>query len=338
VIVYCQTGGIGDAIMGTAVVSSLKECYGDVKVVHFEDLVQQVMPEAEKFPQEQLLNLADVGRHYPDASLAVINKFRKDNDGELSFFYALDKSMLPHVRRRRQVHLGWMHQLLNAKKPVSSLREFDHLQILQAMNREANYFADWQRYGLNTGYDRIKLPDSQRSIPAVSALGSFAIVHDSRLPGRSGDSSYVLKSWYTGRWSELCSRLVKKMPVIQVVGGDQKLFRDAIPHTAIIGENAVFSDYLDLLRQCRVYVGTDSWPAHAAICVEGPKFVILKGAVSRRWDHDSRFSRIIRVGGCQACEGPRGANSTCLWRSGSHECMDSITVDMVYNAVMEEIE
>jgi len=56
-----------------------------------------------------------------------------------------------------------------------------------------------------------------------------------------------------------------------------------------------------------------------------------------RWDHDGRYSRIIRVGNCQACEGPRGANSSCFWRAGSHQCMDLITSDLVYNVVMEEI-
>jgi len=337
VIVYCQTGGIGDAIMGTAVVAALERRYRDeVKIVHFEDLVQQVVARSERFPLAQLNDLAVVGDFYPDAQLAVINKFRKDNDGELSFFYALDRSMLGHVRLLRSAHMRGILDILYTSRTVESLYDFDSLRLLMMMNMETNYFADWRRYGFDVGFEDVHLDHPVYGIPAATALGDFAVVHDSRLPGSSGASSYPMKAWYTSRWSRLCTRLAEVMPVVQIVGADQPVFKDAVPHTEIIGTDAVFADYL-LLRQSRVYVGTDSWPAHAAICINGPKFVVLKGAVSRRWDHDGRYSRIIRVGDCQACEGPRGANSGCLWRGGSHQCMDSITVEMVFNAVMEEI-
>lgn len=336
-IVFCLTGGIGDAIMGTAVIAGLKKRYGTVKVVHFEDLVQQVVPESERFPQDQLFDLADVGRHYPDAQLAVINKFRKDNDGHLSFFYALNESMLSHVRMLRRIHLSGLASDMRRKRPLKSIGELDQLTLLRWMGAEDDYFADWCRYALSTGYDEVRLEHPFRSIAEAESLGDFAIVHDSRLPGPDGRSSYLMKAWFPARWNALCSRLSKKMPVVQIMSGDQLLFDGAVPHTDIIGADAVFTDYLNLLKMSRVYVGTDSWPAHAAICIRGPRFVVLKGAVAKRWDHGGRYSRIIRMGDCQACEGPRGANSSCFWRNGSHQCMDLITVDLVYNTVMEEI-
>lgn len=336
-IVYCQTGGIGDAIMGTAVIAGLRKRYGDVVVVHFEDLVQQVIPESEKFPQDQVLDLADVGKYYPDASLAVINKFRKDNDGQLSYFYALDADMIQHVRTLRRIYLNGLAVDMGLNKLIGSIDEIDRLNLLRWMGSEDDYFADWHRYALLTGYDSVRLDHPFHSIPKAEDLGEFAIVHDSRLPGPSGRSSYVMKAWYPNRWSVFCSRLKKKMRIVQIMGGDQPLFEGAIPHTEIIGDKAVFQDYLNLLRMSRVYIGTDSWPAHAAICINDVKFVLLKGAVSKRWDHGGRYSRIIRVGDCQACEGPRGANSTCLWRAGSQQCMNMITADMVYDAVIEEI-
>ena len=322
--------------MGTAVVRALKREYGDVKVVHFEGLVKQVMPESEKFPLDSLYDLSTVAEFFPDASLAVINKFRKDNDGQLSFFCALDDSMLEHVRERRAAHTAGVFRLLG-RTPGTSLDEINSLSILNAMNAETNYFADWQRYGFDVGYDDVHLDHPEEDVGSVSTLGDFAIVHDSRLPGRSGISPYVMKAWYPQRWSLLCRKLSEIMPVVQIVGRDQQCWKNAIPHTEIIGESAVFKDYLNLLRHSRLYVGTDSWPAHAAICVRKPKYVILKGAVSRRWDHDGVYSKILRTGLCQACEGPAGANSSCLWRNGTHECMDAITVEMVYNTAKEEL-
>jgi len=336
-IIFCLTGGIGDAIMATSVIPALEEKYGKVKVVHFEDLVGQVVGMSERFPEDELLNLADVGKYYPEAEMAVINKFRKDNDGELSYFYALGDSMLEHVRNLRSKHIDGVRRLLGVEDAVESLYDIESLRLLRAMSGETSYFADWQRYGIDAGYEGVHLDHMNMTTHEIRRLGDFAIVHDSRLPGPSGKSSYLMKAWYPNRWNSLCARLTKKMPVVQIMSGDQPLFEGAIPHTDVIGGDAVFSDYLDLLRSSAVYIGTDSWPAHAAICTKGPKFVILKGAVSNRWDHDGRYSRIIRVGNCQACEGPRGANSSCFWRAGSHQCMDLITSDLVYNVVMEEI-
>ena len=103
------------------------------------------------------------------------------------------------------------------------------------------------------------------------------------------------------------------------------------------GATPKFADYLGLLARCSLYVGTDSWPAHAAIKLPRTRFVLLKGAVSKRWDHEGRFSRIIRKSGCQACEGLPGGYEECFWKR-ERECMRSISVDEVEQASLEELE
>jgi len=344
VIAFFQTGGIGDAILGSAIIDRLIELYGRVALLHYNHLVPQVIQGREdlafirKMTPEMCCDMDAVRKYAPEVDMVVFNKFRKDHDGKLNFFCPTNDSM----NREAASYRNSYDRAFEAEygKPFS---ELDPLVLLDTFNSETDYFSDWKRYGMNVGYDDVNIPihdyTVDRNESKVLPIGKFAIVHDSKMP-IDGKSVYPLKAWYRDRWKNLCHRIRDDygLAVVQIITGDQEPFCDSvIPHYDIIGKDAIFQDYLYMLSKSALYVGTDSWPAHAAIFARGPKYVFLKGAVSRRWDHDYRFSKIIRMGSCQACEGPLSASNNCVWDFGNRGCMNVISVDNVMEAISSAI-
>jgi hypothetical protein len=265
----------------------------------------------------------------PDCEMVVFNKFRRDHEGRMNFFVPVSGKWKDEAVEMRSLYLKNLS--LGGKKRF--IEECDPLRLITFFNSEDSYFADWRRYGADVGYGDVRLDVRPSSRAAkIAELGSYAVVHDSKFPELGGRTAYLTKAWYGAEWSKVCCRLRDEMDlkVVQMGFGDQPAFdSSAVTSCSVLGIMAGFWDYWHLLAGARLYVGTDSWPAHAAILMRGPQFVLLKGAVSRRWDHGGRYSRIIRKGKCQACEGPQVSSMHCIWRQGSHECMNLITADDV---------
>lgn len=348
-IAFFQTGGIGDAIMGTAAIRCLAERYGDVGVLYFNPLVPQVLDGRDgvawtrHMPAHKCRSMRSIKEAVPECGMVVFNKFRRDFAGRLSFFVPMGddcRQYLDDASEYYERYLAAICDMVGRKR--GSLDDFDHFWLMRAFNRETDYFADWKRYGFDVGYEDVGVPMPQGMEdrhPKVAEMGDFAIVHDSKYPV-DGESAYLMKSWYGPRWGEVSRRIYEELglPVVQIAGLRQPVFwSGAKRQSEIIGPDAVFEDYLWLLSRCKLYVGADSWPAHAAIFVREPKYVLLKGAVSMRWDHGGRFSRIIRKGDCQACEGPPMSVRECIWERGTHQCMNLIAAEDVISAAKEEL-
>lgn len=343
-IAFFQTGGIGDTILGLAVFKHLVEEYGDVAFLHYNHMVPQVIqgnckPKfIRKMTPTMCKDMDAVIKFVPEVDMVVFNKFRKDHEGKLNFFCPTSEAMNGEARMRRETYnKNFMNEY------GLDFGRVDPLSLMNMFNSETDYFSDWKRYGIGVGYSDVGIDIHDytvaRNVDAVSSLGKFAIVHDSKMPV-NGESIYPLKAWYMDRWKAVCDSMVHDfgVKVVQIMNGDQEPFSDSvIPHFDVIGKDAMFQDYLYMLSMSSLYVGTDSWPAHAAIFIDGPEYILLKGAVSKRWDHERRFSTIIRKGNCQACEGPLSASSNCIWKSGSRECMDMIAVSDVMGAIHDAI-
>ncbi len=314
----------------------LVELYGDVIFLHCDHLAPQVIQGLDGIRSIRRIRgnvnatIDNFKKIVPEADFIVANKFLKDHRGRSNFFVPLSpcgesEADLKYERYTKQFKKDF-------KKEFGSYPPID---MIRDMNSETNYYADWNRYGIAASYDDVKIPihgyTSKRNETEVSSLGRYVIVHDSRL----GCAPPYVKEWDRAKWMDLCARLSGgEVKVVQFVSPGQKLFDDSIiPHSDVIGRDAMFQDYLYLLSRSELYIGTDSWPAHAAIFTRDPKYTILKGAVSKRWDHGSLFSNILRKGSCQACEGPPSAARSCLWGVDA-SCMKEISV----NDVMESID
>ena len=345
-IAFFQTGGIGDAILGTSVVKKLRASYGAVTVCYCDHLVPQVYQGVGFVDRLKRIDMATVrtaealGKSLSGFDFVVFNKFRRGPDGKLNFFIPVSPGSVDICEGYRRGYAEALSSDIGRR--VSDISDIHPVELMRFFNSESDYFSDWRRYGLGCGYGDVSVeifPYTKERNGHDRWPAKFIVVHDSRLPvdGRSG---YPMKAWSADLWKVLCGMIRDRLglPVVQILSDGQERFADfVIPHDVLIGKDAMFQDYLDLLDRSSVYVGTDSWPAHAAIFIRNPKYVLLKGAVSRRWDHGGVYSRIIRSGSCQACEGPWANKDRCMWHSG-HPCMESITPEMVFAEIEEALQ
>jgi ADP-heptose:LPS heptosyltransferase len=123
------------------------------------------------------------------------------------------------------------------------------------------------------------------------------------------------------------------MPIVQFYRPGHELLTGAIPHTDVLGKKMSFYEVLSLIANSRLYIGTDSWPGHAAIYQRAPSYILLKGAVSKRWDHKEKYSDTIREGNCQFCERFVSHLGTCAFNPVEKECMKLITVEKVIERI-----
>lgn len=342
---FFQTGGIGDAILGTSIARNLHKLYGEISVLYCDRLVPQVYQGMEfissmiKIDMKKCQSQSDLSNLMKDYEFVVFNKFRKGIDGNLNFFVPVSKESFGLCEEYRKKYTESLSNDIGMK--ISDVSDVPKLRLISFFNSETNYFSDWNRYGVKCGYDDVKvdLYDYTKKYFSESKIPSkFIIIHDSRFPV-NGKSQYLMKSWNVDKWKKLCERISCdfNMPIVQILSPGQSTFCDGIiPHYELIGKDAIFQDYLYLLSKSSVYIGTDSWPSHAAIFTRDPKYILLKGSVSRRWDHGGKYSSILRIGECQACEGALIDTSKCAWYDG-HRCMDNITVDIVYEELLRSL-
>jgi len=336
---YIITGGIGDAILSVPVIEKVKSYFNDSVIVLCLDpnmfpLIFSTGNPVKCYEGE--FSIEGAYSLLKTCSLVVWNRFEADNDGFNSFFYALDSSKLNTVRRMRETYHENLSKLLGRK--VYDLRKEDHLFLMNFFSSEKNYYADWNRFGVDVSYDdlNITIPNEFviKNKERVDSLGNYCIVHDSRI------HSFVqnIKSWYFDRWQEVVNFILEevKFEIVHIHTKSQPLLSGVISHDEIIGSEAQFFDYLYLLSRSKFYVGTDSWPGHAAIFLPQVKFVLLKGAVSRRWDHEGKCSSIIRKGNCQACE--YIPLDKCIFDRGQRGCMKKIEVNDVVNEIKKIVD
>jgi hypothetical protein len=335
-LAFLQTGGIGDAILGTGPIKRLVNLYGPISMAYWERLIPQVTYGIEgiyfNYRIKGSSTIDDMRSLLPNVSMVVSNKFLSDHRGRPNFFIPLDESMWEFCDFKYETYCRNFER--DFGMPFLPERGMS-IETIGKMSSESNYFSDWNRFEFEVGYDDVfvEIFDyvKDKNEGSVSGLGEYIIVHDSRLE-RGG--TYV-KAWEYEKWREVCERLLSMgMKIVQIISPRQDRFHECvIPHYEIIGDGAMFHDYLYLLSRSNLYIGTDSWPGHAAIFTRKPKYVLIKGGVSRRWDHEGRYSEIIRKGKCQACEGPAFAAHSCTWGRTEKECMSLITPDDVMGRV-----
>jgi lipopolysaccharide heptosyltransferase I len=147
-------------------------------------------------------------------------------------------------------------------------------------------------------------------------------------------STWETKNWPLENWRRLTSDLADRFRIL-LVGSNKD--RAAAAAIAAAGSGAVdltgrtSLDVLgEVLRRCRIVVGSDSGPAHLATAVGGPRVLMLFGATP--WRRTGPFGEQHRVLSleleCQPC-----LQRTCPL--GHLNCLRSLTPEMVLQAISE---
>ena len=346
-IAYCMGGGIGDVILGLPVIRKLQALLKEKFVIFYCDgnltpLLSTLQDVELRFFETYYWDsqLDCVKNAVSDCSLIIWNRFEGDNDDKCNYFYANDLKWLDFVREKRELYSRNLSKELG--RPIGDLQEEAGTGMMLELAFDSNYFSDWNRFGIDVGYEDVSMevPEEieQKHASSIARLGRYAIFHDSRLPFPGKTRVHWIKCWYLDRWNEL-SRKVGEFygcQVVQLRSEDSPKFDGTIDHSDIIGSDATFFDYLCLLKHSVLYVGTDSWPAHAAVFLPQTAFVILKGASVRRWDHMNRYTGVLRKGNCQGCE--YVGLDECVFGRGARGCMDAIAVSDVEETIKSQLK
>jgi ADP-heptose:LPS heptosyltransferase len=334
---FILTGGIGDAILWIAVAKKIQEMFdGDFVLLYFNNHMEPIVNTLEnaetRFREIDYWGTSEdtVKTNLSDCDLVVWNRFERDNDGLCNFFYAVNEEFIPYVRDKRAEYMANLSKDLG--REVKSIDEEIYNGLIHILVNEDDYFIDARRFGIDVSYEdvNIDIPDAtiEKHDDMIRQFDPYVILHDSRL-----DNIHHLKSWDFDKWNELSNNLSENMScnIVHLLSSNQGAFDKSIIHSKIIGDDATFFDYLYLLKRSSLYIGTDSWPAHAAIFLPDTEFVFLKGPSSKRVDHMGKYSSIIRKGKCQACE--YISLDKCILGRGTKKCMNSISVEEVINII-----
>jgi len=332
---YILTGGIGDCILSIPIIKKLNNIFNTkINVLFFTKASLPILQTLDYcIPKYSDIDLSlDYKKIYEELNfcdLIVWNRFEKDNDGFSNFFYAKNEKFIDFVREKRNLYLKNLSEVVGRE-----IKDVKHTfpSVVPFLNLESNYYVDWNRFGLDIKYKDldIEVPKSIKNSEFIDKIDNLCIFHDSRL--EELDRSYSVKSWDRDKWEDLVVRLKKKFFIVHFNNINQTPFFGSTSIFKLLGGNPNFFDYLYLLDRAKLYIGTDSWPAHAAIFLKNTKFILLKGAVSKRWDHNKKFSDIIRKGKCNCCE--YISLETCIFDKGMKRCMKSILVEDVLEKVV----
>jgi ADP-heptose:LPS heptosyltransferase len=184
---------------------------------------------------------------------------------------------------------------------------------------------------------RINFPVSSHDEAAASAItnnfaGKKIIVH----PFTRAAS----KMWGVDKFAELVRRIADAGGNIKIyiIGGpeDVPLLDEFQMHPKVIrcaGKHP-YGTTMGLIKRADVFIGNDSGPQYFA-AYSGLKTAVVYGYTVnyKRWMPKVRAENFIGISEpvkCGPCE-----SSECVNKKGKHECMDVITVDMVYEKVKD---
>lgn len=336
---FCLSGGIGDAILLLPVIQKLNSLYSGVEVVVYDQnivvIIESIGVKCHLIEDYKRLSVSEwvLMTHNllrsRGISLAVWSSFKTDHEGLCGLFLAVEDSAKKLVEDKRRLYYENLSKAIG--KTVSSLKPRDNnLDVVKFMSEEKDFFAEWKRYGIDVSHSDVFLNSPDIKNEALDKLSPYCILHDSKM---ATDTTFCSKSWYLDRWEALVPYLKSRnFNVIHFQSRDQSLFKGCLSSNDLLPEKRNFWDYLDFLKRSSLYIGTDSWPGHAAIVLKDNKFIILKGSVCYKWDHFSKYSTVIRKGKCQCCE--YLSLEKCVFGNGQKGCMDKISI----NDVKEKID
>ena len=177
---------------------------------------------------------------------------------------------------------------------------------------------------------------AQRRIKSL--LGGYGVVPEDRLVYIHTSARWKTKFWFPERWAQVADRLIDKSGVKVIFGGsgDDREYISSIEAKMtktplVTAGRCSLAESAALLSRCSVYVGLDSGPMHMA-AMAGVPVVVLFGPTHPERVGPYGVEHVIVKGGNLDCLG-------CRKRACSKmACMDSIPVDMVFDATVRLLE
>ncbi len=200
----------------------------------------------------------------------------------------------------------------------------------------ANYLETVASLGVYTANLDLELmtgaADKERAARIVSSVrkksGPLVIVN----PG----ASHSVNRWGAGRFASLVDMLAQELSAdVIIIGGNddlplaEEIIRKSVSKPVLMAGKLNLLQLGALLERCDALVSGDTGPMHVATAV-GTRVVALFGAADpARTGPVGPGHKVLHAEGvsCVPCR-KRKCNNTII-----HECMERLSVDMVYNAI-----
>lgn len=334
-ILIVRLDRIGDVVLSTPVIRSLREAYPASHIAFM------VRPYA-----------YDIVAGNPFLDEVIIYDKRMGLLGTLKFIRFLrkrrfDLALILHPTSRTNIltflacipkRVGFDRKMgfaLNRRAPHT--KQF-------GLKHEIDYTLDLVRYiGVVSHSRTLHMPISGRSEEKVNKIfarhnvtGSDPVIVIN--PGASCHS----KRWRPERFADVADRLARKhrAKIVLIAGGADKAITDRVasfmkgPCINLAGATTV-ADIASILRRSRLFISNDSGPVHIACAVGTPVIAIFgrsdRGLSPRRWGPSNPGDVVLHKDvGCIACL----AHNCSL----GFKCLEAITVDDVVSAANKILE
>ncbi len=315
-ILVITYGGIGDILLTTPLIESLKSGFPDARIDVFVQDGRQGMLEGN--PSVDTVYTAG-RRHGPLSYIDFIARFGARYDLAVSPRISDRQTLFARIAGRAAIGMVPRERLGNLWKRL----------VLSgwAVGTQAHNVESILRLAEVVGVEktrRVAIPHDPESPGRLDLLLPFAWRSEAfavlQLYPRS-----TYKRWTLEGWAELASSLVARGLRVVVVGGpsDQEAeYVDdlccRVPGVISIAGETSFADLAELLRECRVYVGLDTATSHLAAAAKAPTVALYGPPESRRYFpyHEALSTKGVEV------LGPRVERSGTVWVTcGSCACV-----------------
>lgn len=335
-ILLVQTGFLGDVVLSTPVISSLKKIYPDAAIT------LMTTPLA-----------APLVEHHPGVT-EVIRYDKRGRDRGLSGLLGMARLL----RSRRffaafSLHKSYRTALLLAAAGIRPRYGFSEAALPWLYTKTAPRTGAGHEVLRNLALLRVlgREPESldqsmQVSFPAEMAAAvsiRCGLPASDRLVGIAPGSVWATKRWTAGGFAEVARRLADDGWRVVLIGGPD----DAAVGAEIEGQSgAVLYNMIGklsllesacLIAQLRLLISNDSAPLHLASAARTPVVALFCATVPEfgygPWGVDSE---ILGVSGlsCRPCG--RHGGQTCP--TGTHACQRQLSADTVFQAAVRLIE
>ncbi len=323
-ILLIKPGAMGDLLQITPVIRVLKGKYPDARIT----LLVGNRPSVDLF------------RHHPLVHETIVF----DRRGEHRSLSALIRLWRRLHRERYDLVLNFQRSNIKAWFLVSAAFPCRTLVYHKAKGRVVHAVVNHLETVAPLGIDPLRVDPRLEFIPGLEAeLHAEEVFESAGFRGKSvvalnPGASFRIKCWPAQRFAQLGERLANELGtgIILVGGGGERDLAEEIragmthPPLDLVGR----TDLMQLgavLKRCALLVSGDTGPMHMATAV-GTSVVALFGAIDpERTGPVGEGHMVIRHGEipCVPCVAKECANPR------NFACMDEITVDEVFNAVVE---
>jgi heptosyltransferase-2 len=201
------------------------------------------------------------------------------------------------------------------------------------------YLGITQGISLKTcGRNMTLIVSQEERAAAERMLNAHAVITDGPVIGINPGAAYgSAKRWFPDRYGELCARVQERFcgkAVILVFGGPgeeslgQQVCRMAGPGSINLCGKTTLREAVALIEQCRIFITNDSGLMHIASALDIPQIAIFGPTNHITTSPAGLHSHMARVPApCSPCLKPE-----CPL--GHHQCMKSVTVDMVFEKAL----